>query len=59
MQKREKALVQRAEKLRKKHHEILDKHGYVEGRKIIAKRYPIDQSKSSMLSKIRRKIVGY
>ena len=58
IQQEKQARIQKiqAEKLRKKQHEILDKHGYVEGRKILSKKASM---KSSLFSKLRKRVIGY
>jgi len=45
-----------AEKLLKKQHKIFDKYGYVEGRKILAKKKLMKQS---ILLKLRRRALSY
>ena len=58
IQREKQARIQKiqAEKLRKKQHAILDRHGYVEGRKILAKNASM---KPSLLSKLRKRVIGY
>ena len=55
-EKQERIVKIQAEKLRKRQHAILDKYGYVEGRKILAKQASM---KPSILSKLRKRVIGY
>ena len=56
LERKQKIRIREAEQLRKKQHAILDKYGYVEGRKILAKKASMKQS---LFSRLRRRVVGY